>query len=162
MSYEHDRNGFGKVSSPPTRKYIRYGGYLWLIFLKMRKRNFSETLNTEKKAQISSSKVTSKKGFLKTTRRLFLWFIVHGSASTYVLWQSYLFLMTRGIDWCKLKYQTMSKKVYTAGNLRIIEFCQKVLGTPQNCSKWKIIPKFGFWNPFFFILSLFVQTHLKS
>ena len=61
MSYEHDRNGFGKLLIPPFRKYIHYRVYLLLIFVKKAKRKFSQTLNTWKMTEISRGSVCSEK-----------------------------------------------------------------------------------------------------
>ena len=61
MSYEHDRNGFGKLLIPPFRKYIHYRVYLLLIFVKKAKRKFSQTLNTWKMTEISKVSVGPEK-----------------------------------------------------------------------------------------------------
>ena len=121
-SYEHDWNGFGKVSRPPFRKYIHYGGYLWLIFVNMKKRKFSETLNTLKMAEISRSKWSSKKVFLKTPRRYFLWSVAPGSLPASLFWQSNLLHMIRAFDRYKLENHTTSENVSTAGNSKICDF----------------------------------------
>ena len=52
MSYEHDRNGFGKLLIPPFRKYIHYSGYFSPIFVKKAKRKISQTLDTCKMTEI--------------------------------------------------------------------------------------------------------------
>ena len=44
MSYEHDRNGFGKLLILPFKKYIHCRDYFLPIFVKKAKRKISQTL----------------------------------------------------------------------------------------------------------------------
>ena len=55
----------------PFKKYIHYGGSLWLIFVKMRKRKFSQTLNTLEMAENLNPKMTSQKSIFEHTKMLF-------------------------------------------------------------------------------------------
>ena len=128
MSYEHDRNGFGKVLSPPFRKYIHYGGYLWLVFVKMEKRKFSQTLNTLKMAEILTSKMTSKKGFSKTPTGNFLSSVTQSNHISSVLSQWKLFLMIRAFDRWQLENHRASQKCFTEGNKKNCDFHKKLRG----------------------------------
>ena len=132
MSYEHDWNGFGKVLRPPFRKYIHCGGYLWYIFVKIEKRKFSQTLNTLKMAEILTSKMTSKKGFLKTPRGYFLSSVTQSNHISSVLSQWKLFLMIRAFDRWQLENHMASQKCFTEGNQKLW-FSQKVKGETSKC-----------------------------
>ena len=73
MSYEHDRNSFGKLLTPPFRKYMHCKGYLPLIFVKCEKRKFFAELNTLK--MVANSRSKNIKNFEKS--KLFFIFLTY-------------------------------------------------------------------------------------
>ena len=71
MSYEHDWNGFGKVSHGRFQKYIHYGWYFQYFFVKLWKRKFFQTLNALEMTKIWPQNGPQKKLFWKIVPWMF-------------------------------------------------------------------------------------------
>ena len=146
MSYEHDWNGFGKLSRPPFRKYIHCWGYFQYFLVKLRKRDFARKLNILKMMWIWTPKWTSKRAFLKTPRGHFMVSLSKNIPFRHMPWQLNVFLMTRAFNRWQLECQTASQNVFVAGNRNYGDFHKKLRERLQNPADMEIMAVASSWS----------------
>ena len=160
MSYEHDWNSFGKVLSPPFRKYIHCRGYFQYFLVKLWKRDFARKLNTLKMVWIWTPKWTSKKAFLKTPRGHFMVSLSKSSPSRHMSWQWNFFLITRASERWLSDYRKTSQKVFSVGNRKFCDFHKRLSGMHQNPVDMEIMAVASNWNILFSNVSKMISRHM--